>query len=76
MQERYFHVVIKVPNGIHTRQLIMENGEMFNSWELEQTVIDDIRKKGLKVDSATVIDWKEFKSESDFQQFIKVPSKI
>lgn len=72
MQDRYFHVVIKVPSGVHTRQLAMENGEMFNAQEVEQNVVEDMRKKGVSVASAAVIDWKEFKSESDFEQFIKI----
>lgn len=71
MKERFFRVVLTGGNGTYVRNIKMINGEMFNAQFLEQSVLDDERKKGRRIDSVTVLHWQEFKSKSDFEQFRK-----
>lgn len=68
---RYFNVVLVSSFGTSVRQVDVGGGEMFNAELLELDVANDINKDGLLVDKVFVSHWTEFKSESDFKQFMK-----
>lgn len=74
MNERYFNVVLIGDTGTYVRQLGTVNGEMFNAEAVEQAVVKQLNEGGVMISSVGVTHWTEFKSKSDFEQFISKSS--